>query len=178
MKKLIILLIIIILLPLFSGCVLPDESEQLLPFSHLKDFNMPNNSEFINTIEALDAPEKICQYMSDNFKGYENLDDDYTPYQMFQIKQGDCADYSCFAAFAADYHNIETYLVYIILDVPWSENIQGHLFTIYKVDNNYTFSDYSYYTDGFNSISDIIDTYAWVIHYTIYDCQMNIIETF
>jgi hypothetical protein len=178
MKKLIILFIIIIFLPLISGCTLPDESEQILPFSHLKDFNMPKDSEFIDTIETLDTPEKICQYMSNNFTGYENLEDDYTPYQMFQIKQGDCADYSCFAAFTANYHNFETYLVYIVLDVPWLETTQAHLFTVYKVDNHYAFSDYSYYTDGFNSISDIIDTYAWVTHYTIYDCQMNIVDTF
>jgi hypothetical protein len=145
---------------------------------HLKDFNIPKDSDFIKTIDVLNTPEKICQYMSDNFKGYENLENDYTPYQMYQIKQGDCADYSCFAAFVADYHNIETYLVYIIIDVPWVDNLQAHLFTIYKVDNRYSFSDYAYYTNGFKTISDIIDTYAWVTHYTIYDCQMNIIDTF
>jgi hypothetical protein len=178
MKKLIILLIIIIFLSLVSGCTLPNKPEQLLPFSHLKDFNMPKDSEFINTIETLNTPEKICNYMENNFMPLENLENDYTPYQMFQIKQGDCADYSCFAAFTANYHNFETYLVYIVLDVPWLETTQAHLFTVYKVGNYYAFSDYFYYTDGFNTISDIIDTYVWITHYTIYDSQMNIVDTF
>ncbi|MDD3657154.1 MAG: hypothetical protein PHI72_10425 [Atribacterota bacterium] len=105
MRSFIILLLISIL---FSGCgILPEIGipGNEPPFSHHKDFTIVEDDIFIETIEQLDTPGKICLYMEQNFLPAEALEDDYNPYQMFQLKQGNCADYACFAAFIAHYHS-------------------------------------------------------------------------
>lgn len=170
MKKLIAILIISIIL---SGCILP---ESIIPFSHLQDFDLPNDAKFIRTIKLLDTPKKICLYMEENFLAGENPEKDYTPYEMYQIKQGNCANFACFAAFVANYHGYDTYLIYMLISTPWIEKDQAHLITVYKINKYYAYSDFAYYFDGLKNIDDIMDNYSW-FRYNIYDCDMNIIET-
>jgi hypothetical protein len=78
---------------------------------------------------------------------------------MFQVKQDNCADYDCFAAFVAHYHGYETFLAYMLISTPWMEYDQAHLITIYKIDKDYAYSDYACYFDGFSSIDEVIDNY-------------------
>jgi len=94
MKKIILLIIILILLTGCSGIY------------NLNIFILPDDIGFMALIEELDIPEKICQYMADNFTR-EQHDYPLTPYQLYITRKGDCDDFSNFAIFIANYHGYE-----------------------------------------------------------------------
>jgi len=158
-------ILIIPIMLLLSGCY------PVLPFTNLSDFYIPDDLYFSDTIEALDTPQKTCDYMKENFTPCENPEHDWNPYQMFVYKFGDCADYCCFAAFVANYHGYKTYLVYII-----SNDISAHMITVYIVNDSYNYSNWDMYIcKQAESIKEILDGFYPVMSYTVYDCDLNIV---
>lgn len=161
MKKLILFLILIIFL---SGCSI----------FNLNDFVLPNDIEFINTIKTLDTPEKICDYMRENFTYKENLYYTPNPYQMWLDKKGDCNDYATFAVFIANYYGYETYQIRIF----WLGLNYSHYLAVYKENGTYTYSsNESYFSKGYDTFLDIVkdQTNGWS-KYIVYDYNMNLIE--
>ncbi len=161
MKKLLIILIFVLLL---SGC----------------NFVLPDDIQFTNLIQELDTPQKICDYMSDNFTYKLNILLPIDPYQLYLSKKGDCDDFAKFAMFMADYHGYETWLV----KISFSNYFYDHYIVIYLENGLYNFSDnYLYQPVNCISIVDaIIIDIQWICNfygyifssYTIYD--NNIIE--
>lgn len=165
MKKVILLIIILIFLTGCSGLY------------NLSLFTIPNDNGFISLIQGLDTPEKICQYMQDNFIFELNtflLD----PYQLYVTRKGDCNDFAIFGVFFANCHNYETYQIAI-----FDEDIRyNHCLAIYKENNSYNFSDNQhYFTINAINFKEIVEyDYClrgnkW-IKYKVYDFDMNIVE--
>jgi len=168
MKKLFILFILLTLF--LSGCNI----------YNLNFFTIPDDIEFIALIQKLDTPMKIADYMTDDFEYEEHPYIVLTPYELYNIKKGDCTDFATFAQFIAHFHGYETYLA----KINYSDYIHGHCITIYNINGYYHFSDNQYYTStGYSKFRDIIEADARIcqidktwISYIIYDYDMNIVE--
>jgi len=167
MKRIILSIIILIFLTGCSGLF------------NLGNFVLPDDLEFIALMEELDTPEKICQYMLNNFTYKLCLYTSLTPYQLYTIKEGDCNDYVCFGMFFAHHHGYETYQSIIY----FRNDSQKHSIAVYK-EEKYSFSDNGDYFTGkynYNSFLEIVnyDCYlrnkVWT-KYIVYDYNMNIIE--
>ena len=166
MKKVILIGIILVLLTGCSGLY------------NIGNFVLPDDLEFLNLIEELDTPEKICQYMSDNFE-IENNIISLTPYQLYLTKIGDCNDLSTFAIFIAHYHEYEVYQLLLFYPAPVYLKDQWHAIAIYKEGNYYTISEvniYKYWIK-FKDFKDILNYFNGLTKYKIYDYDMNILET-
>jgi len=166
MKKIILSILILILLTGCSGLY------------NLDNFILPDDSEFLALIEELNNPEKICQYMKDNFTYELHILDPLTPYQLYILRKGDCDDFYNWAAFLANYHGYEVYQVMIYQ----KNTIIKHCIAIYKEDGKYNFSDNQYYifieATNFKEIVEY-DKYLtgkdW-IKYIVYDYWNDIVE--
>jgi len=166
MKKITLFLILIIFL---SGCSL----------CNLNDFILPNDIDFINIINELDNPEKICSYMRNNFIYEPHVFSVLDPYKLWKTKKGDCNDTATFAQFVANYHGYTTYQVRIYFKKTYIK----HIMAIFKEDGKYTYvSETAYfpiYTSSFNDI--ILDFLEFPLeyeldYYEIYDYDMNLIN--
>lgn len=165
MKKIILFLIVIIFL---SGCSV----------FNLNDFVLPDDIEFIETIETLDTPKKICQYMKDNFIYKENIFYNPDPYELWLCHEGDCNDLCTWAMFVADYHNYETHQIHI----SFKGTFIKHVLAIYREDNKYNYSNIKAYCPiCASSFSEIISHYFTnheleLKSYKVYDYDMNLVE--
>jgi len=160
MKRIFVLILIIIAL---SGC-----SPAI--------FVMPDDMEFMKVVQELDTPEKIGQYMKDNFEYKANLIYTKTPYQLWKTKIGDCSDFTSFGMFVANYHGYETYLA----NIHFRGSITYHTIAIYKEDGKYNFTNnQKYISVEKNDLREIIYMYFYYYpqkalkSYEIYDYDMN-----
>ncbi len=152
MKKYIIILILISLT--LTGCGI----------YNLNSFILPDDLEFIQTIEELDTPEKIGQYIYNNFTYEAHPYNVLSPYSMWKTKKGDCNDISTFAVFVANYHGYKTYQVFFYGDI-------NHAIAVFIEDGQYTYiSDNKYYPIDFR---ENINNYNY---YEIYDYEMNLVK--
>jgi hypothetical protein len=177
MKKVILLLIIIIFL---TGC----------GNYFLDNFIIPDDKEFLTLIKELDTPEKIDNYMEENFEFELHLLYTPDPYILWKTKKGDCNDFSTFGVFIANYHGYKTYQIEIFL----SGTVLKHWIAIYSENNGFTIIDTQDYISGypkiidnqlcfpnFNSFEQIVKydslrkNTIW-LKYIVYDYDMNIIE--
>lgn len=166
MKK---LLIFFILFTLFlSGCGL----------YNLNYFVLPNDAEFLALVQELDTPEKIGNYMLDNFTYKLHILNILTPYQLYITKKGDCNDFATFGIFIADYHGYETYQIKI-----FNETSLRHYIAVYKEYSNYSITDNQYYFSGFRTFKEIVNfdseymipNRKW-LKYIVYDYWNNIVK--
>lgn len=167
MKK---LLLVIILSLFLSGCGIYD----------LGNFTVPNNIQFLETIEKLSTPQEISRYMIRNFT-YE-LHSFYAPdpYILWKTGKGDCNDMSTWAQWVGNYHNYETWQIEIfyLVDPLWR-----HWVAVFNEDGRYNFTDNQYYfpinATSFREIVEYDSYYltrkTWM-KYIVYDYEMNVIE--
>jgi len=164
MKKLLFLFIILTLL--LSGCGI----------YNLSFFTIPDDAEFLALIQELDTPQKIGDYMKENFEYEKHPYHSLNPYEFFKIKKGDCNDYSCFATFIAIQNNYKAYQVKIF----YTDYSDSHALAVFK-ENYYTFTDCQYYYREYLTIKDIVDydtnlrNKTWS-KYIVYDYWNNIVE--
>ena len=167
MKKLFLLSILFIFL--LSGC----------DIYNLNYFTLPDDAEFLALVQELDTPQKICDYMSDNFTYKLHTFYALDPYILWQNKEGDCNDFATFGIFIADYHNYETYLIKV-----FNETSLRHYIAVYKEYDYYSITDNQYYFLGFNNFKEIVNfdseymipNRKWS-KYIVYDYDMDIFET-
>lgn len=172
MKKIILMILVLIFL---TGCG---------GLYNLSNFALPDDLDFLALINELDTPEKICQYMLDNFETEEHPYNTLTPYQLYENKAGDCSDFSLFAVFIANYHGYETYQILVIFYHHVFGYAMGHTIGVFKEEGSYSISEGKYYIGGFGryreTFKGIIDfNYPedWWKSYTVYDYDMNVVET-
>ena len=138
---------------------------------NLTAFIMPDDVEFIEIVKSLDTPEKIGNYMLENFE----YDEKYiwktlSPYQLWDIRKGVCADFAKFGMFMANYHGYETYRVEI-----YYKGLINHMIAVYKESNGYTFtSNRKYYEGAKDSFKECI--MSDYIKYKVFDYDGNLIE--
>lgn len=163
MKKIILSIIILIFL---TGCGL----------YNLNYFTMPDDADFLALVKELDTPEKIGNYMAENFT-YE-FHDLYAldPYILWKLKKGDCNDFVIFGTFIANYHGYITYQLGIFY-----KNLK-HRIAIYEENSYYSITDNQYYYPDFNTFKEIVefdnilrDNNNWT-KYIIYDYNNKVIE--
>ena len=165
MKKLIIILIIALFT---SGCGM----------CNLDNFITPDDTEFLALVEELYYPEKITEYMRDNFEFEAHYFKTLSPYELYIYKKGDCNDSSNFVAFILNYHKYEVYQVYIC----FKGTFLSHVITVIKDEGKYNYSSsFDYFNVQVKTIKecveDYIDYYSMNLKsFTIYDYNMNIIE--
>jgi len=111
-----------------------------------------DDSEFVDIVNALDGPKKICQYMENNIN-YKALSGPHSPYQTYLSKEGDCADYAVFASAIANFHGYECFIIIMY----WTSNA-CHAITVYNMGNYYTYSsNYLYFDQNFDSIEECVN---------------------
>ena len=165
MKRILLIIMVCLLL---SGCGIYD----------LDNFVTPNDTEFIAVIDSLDTPEKICQYMQDNFiyKYHSIYDPD--PYTLWQTKKGDCNDMATFGTWVANYHRYTTYQIQIFFkDLQFT-----HYVAIYDEGNSkYSITNDQFFDFWFYNFEDIVDYSSdlaqieWT-KYKVFDYDNNMIE--
>jgi len=167
MKK--IILISIILIFLTAGCGIFD----------LSDFVLPDDIDFINTINELNNPEKICSYMKENFTYKENIFYNPDPYTLWQTKKGDCNDFCTFAIFVANYHNYETYQIHIFFKGTFIK----HVLAVYLENSKHNYSNIkAYYPINVDTFKDVVShCFSFPCEYElksykVYNYNMNIVE--
>jgi hypothetical protein len=169
----------ILLILLLTGCnftnsvlpVLPDDS--IIPGSGMYEYD----EQFVAIINQLTTPQKICQYMKDNFTYDVSFNAISSPYEFYLEKRGACGDYSNFAAFVAYYHGYQAYQ--ITIRYYFSE--KSHRIAAYKMSNSYTYSDNSrYINESFPNFREIVvddqtyhyNLYAWS-DYTVHSWDLS-----
>jgi len=161
-------IITIILITIFlTGCGIFD----------LNGWICPDDGEFLAVIEELDTPEKISDYMLENFT-YKVYDfTALSPYELFLYKKGDCDIFAKFGVFIADYHGYETFTIHI-----FDDSFYSHYVAVYNEDIWYSITDGRYYYFGFDNFEEIVN-YVYDIRdkvwtkYIVYDYWDDIIET-
>ena len=161
MKKLLILLILLILF--LTGCSI----------YNLNTFVLPDDAEFIALVQELDTPEKIGDYMLENFT-YKPNSMLLNPYQLFVTKNGNCDDFSLFITYIAHRHNYETYQ--ILIELPLDEY---HMIGVFKEGDYYNISENTLYIESFcQNFKEIMNSYLYQgwLSYIVYNYNMNVIE--
>jgi hypothetical protein len=111
-----------------------------------------DDSEFVNLVDQLDNPRKICQYM-DKYFNYKALNGPHSPYQTYLTKEGDCGDHAVFAANIAHFHGYECYYA----GIEWI-NGNSHAIVVYNHGDHYTYSSVQqYFSQSFDSILDCVN---------------------
>ena len=168
MKKTLLLLYIAFLILFLSGCGI----------FNLDGWITPSDDDFIACIEKLDTPQKIGDYMIENFTYQHHSIYAPDPYQLWLTKNGDCNDMSTFAIWVTNYHGYETYQIEIFYRgmqiTHWvgvyDEGIPG-----YSITNN------QYYDCWFDNFKDIVDYSSYLIgktwtKYKVYNYWNDIIK--
>lgn len=166
MKKILILVLLTIFL---SGCGI----------FNLNGWVVPDDEKFLAVVEELDTPEKISDYMGDNFTYKLTEFYSLTPYQLWLTKEGDCNDFCTFALFIAEYHDYETY--YILIHFVYLPS--SHVLGVYLENGQYTYSNNMFYNPIYVSSFDEVISYFFTYNcdyklksYKVYDYDMNLIE--
>ena len=161
MKKYLLISIILISL-LLTGCGI----------YNLNQFIIPDDLEFIKVVEQLDTPEKIANYMQENYTYQVHNFYAPDPYTLWQIKEGDCNDFATFGMFVANYHGYETWKIIIVFE----NTIISHCIAVYQEDT-LSMTTNRYYHAGFNFFEEIVNIYygKWSKYY-VYDYDGNLVE--
>lgn len=166
MKK--IILSIIILIFLVAGCEI----------FNLNDFITPDDVEFLACIQELNTPQKISDYMIENFTYKVHTLWNPDPYTLWKIQEGDCNDFVTFGIFVADYHGYETYMIKIFRPNSFIK----HTIAVYVEDICYSITDVQNYYYGFDTFREIVDwdsdnfTFLDWRKYIVYDFWNDIVE--
>jgi len=164
MRKIILLILILLLL---TGCGI----------CNLNSFVLPDDEEFLAVIEELDTPQKIGDYMLENFTYEMHAFYAPDPYTLWKIKKGDCNDFSTFGIFVAHYHGYITYQIHIY----YRKTFITHYLAVYRENNQYSFTENQCYYYGYNTFRDIVKESGkhtgliWT-KYIVYDYNNDIIE--
>lgn len=149
---------------------------------NLNGWVWPDDLEFITCIEELNTPQKIGNYMMENFTYYHNDSWLPDPYTLWQTERGDCNDLATFGQFAAFYNDVKSYLI----KIWYSDTFEKHVVAIYIEDEGLSFTDCwlyfdndGFYYDSFREIvvwdSSNVVFYKWT-KYKVYDYWNNLIE--
>lgn len=145
---------------------------------NLSNFVLPDDLEFLAVIESSNTPEKICNYMQENFTYEYHALYAPDPYLLWQTGKGDCNDLSNFAMWVWNYHGQVGWQIGIV----FKNTLIRHCIAVYKRWNGLSFSDNTkYFWQGSKTFREIVERDSvyqdkeWV-SYKVYDYEMNVIE--
>lgn len=142
---------------------------------NLSGFITPDDPEFLAVVQSLGTPQKIANYMGDNFK-YKAQINTLNPYMLWKIKKGDCNDFATFGLFVANFHGYKTYQILI------SYGKSSHMVAVY-IEDRMSYTDNWIYNYGHDTFREIVESsmqyrtegLVW-LRYTAYDYNMKVIE--
>ena len=152
MKKA-ILIISILSIIFLTGCGFFNATNWVCPGNYTK------NSEFMDCVNSLDTPEKIGNYMLNNFIYEKHLCYAPNPYSLWISEKGDCNDFSTFGSWVAHQHGYITYQIKIIYSTT---NNFNHMLAVYLEGDKLSYTNCQFYFYGFNNFEEIVD----------YDCNV------
>jgi len=146
---------------------------------NLSSWVIPDDLEFTTVVAELDTPQKICNYLMENFTYKANYLYTPSPYDFWLAKKGDCNDFADFGEFVAHQHNYETYTLWVF----FKYTLVSHVMTIYVQDGKYDYQNVkTLHTIQANTFGEVIEdfesyTTEWSIKsYKVYDWDNNLIE--
>jgi len=176
MKKALLIIISILSIMFLAGCGV----------FNLNGWVCPDDLEFIEVIEELNTPQKISDYMKENFIYEAHALWTPNPYTLWKTKKGDCNDFSTFGVFVANWHGYETYQIQIF----YKGTLWRHYIAIYVEDGGLSFTDNQFYnrylpdTYRFDTFEEIVEydgtlrVIGWPVwkKYIVRDYKNNIVE--
>jgi len=92
--------------------------------------DVENILSFAEVVNQLDTPEKLLDYMKDNFtEAWHEGHISYSPEEFFNIKEGDCKDLATFGSYVLEQHGYEVQ----IMCVKLSGELKGqHALTYFR----------------------------------------------
>lgn len=140
-----VLCMIVIWLLFFIGCGDSDDPSS----------SPPRFTAFQETVAGLDTPSKVISYMQSNFTFVFHAGCiSYSPEQFFNIKAGDCKDYSTFFSYILAQHGCYAEIVtFTWYDKNGIRN--GHVVTIFR--NTDGALKYQSNNDHFGPVSSVDD---------------------
>ena len=168
MKKILNNILIISLLILFCGC----------DSYNLDGFILPDDPEFLEVIRSLDTPKKISDYMGDNFT-YKVNHTPASPYKIWEIGEGDCNDFVCFAKYVGNYNGIVVYEIIINDGSIFSHSIC--VYEEYSPYGIYSFTSVQDYYSGYKTFRETVIRGTSTVNmnwknYKVYNYDGEIIE--
>jgi hypothetical protein len=98
--------------------------------SNKTQLDVENISNFTEAVNKLDTPEKLVNYMRENFKSkFREGHISYLPVEFFHIKEGDCKDLATFGSYVLNQHGYDVKIMCLKL----SGELEGqHAVTVFR----------------------------------------------
>jgi Leucine-rich repeat (LRR) protein len=118
-----------------------------------------NNNNFEDILNELTTPKKVLKYMQDHFSlGFHDGCISYAPSTFFEIKKGDCKDYSTFFSYVINYHGYNAEIVSFRNLDKNGNDIGGHTVTMFEdIDGTLKYSSNSYFILPVKSLNDLLE---------------------
>ncbi|MBA7579130.1 hypothetical protein ES708_20999 [subsurface metagenome] len=143
---------------------------------NLDSWVLPDDMEFLAVVESLGTPQKIADYMWENFTYKFHSLHKPSPYILWQIKEGDCNDMATFGMSIAEYHGYQAWWVRI-----YNGNVVKHIFAVYNEGEGLSYMSLWQYRTYFDSFEECVEhfyinrTPDW-IWFKVYDYNNNLIK--
>ncbi len=153
-------LILIILTGVLIGCSQPQNSspQPQNNSSHSQQYpDQDQDDEFNEIVKSLDTPQKLSDFMKKYFSIEERGGcNAYEPRQFFELRRGDCKDYSAFSSLVLMRHGYNAQM--LCFDLYSSEGVKsgGHVVTVFKEDGSWKYMSL-YHINSASSIQDILE---------------------
>ena len=116
-NKLIILLSFLVIVAILTSCI---ENQLDVEYSEI----------FSEVVNQLDTPEKLLEYMRDNFtEAWHEGHISYSPEVFFDIKEGGCKELATFGSYVLDQHGYEVKIMCVKLS---GELVGQHSLTLFR----------------------------------------------
>jgi hypothetical protein len=161
----------IILILILTGC-----TNTIVPavYTNVEEPSLPDDPEFVELVQTLDTPYKICLYLNNEFL-YKGNTEFPNPYEFWLTKRGDCDDYSAFATLVANFHGYETYQIIMC------SKESCHALAVYVVDGKLNYSNFGYYRNTqVTTFKEVVLDGGYRLKYDyfiVYNYEMEIVET-
>jgi len=104
---------------------------------HFAGTVIPENEwDFQGVVSSLDTPQKLVNYMSENFWIYTDPPEDYEPFlpeDFFYMSIGNCEDFAAFSSYVLDQHGYDVFSLSYMAISDKSKEIYEHTISVFKI---------------------------------------------
>ncbi|MFO7966474.1 MAG: transglutaminase-like domain-containing protein [Archaeoglobaceae archaeon] len=146
-------ILILLLSAVLLGCSQPpSQKDTLSPQTNT------TQTEFDQIVESLDTPQKLRDFM----KKYFSIEERggctaYEPQKFFELRKGDCKDYSAFSSLVLSRHGYNAQM--LCFDLYSSEGVRttGHVVTVFKVNGELKYMSL-HHIEPASSVQDVLES--------------------
>ncbi len=100
------------------------------PWDYIQELEEVTDLIFSEVVHQLDTPEKLLEYMKDNFtEAWHEGHISYSPEVFFNIKEGGCKELATFGSYVLEQHGYEVKIMLVKLS---GELIGQHSLTLFR----------------------------------------------